>query len=55
MRAPRVGVQLSGAASCIPLAFGFYASLVLVRDYYQRPGDAIGGALIGVLAALACW
>ena len=52
---PRAGVTLLGAASCLPLVFGFYSSMVLVRDYQQTPGDAIAGAAVGVVASLACW
>ena len=52
---PGVGVTLMGAASCLPLVFGFYASIVLVRDYQQRTGDALAGAAIGILSSLSCW
>ena len=52
---PRVGVTLLGAASCLPLVFGFYSSIVLVRDYQQRTGDALAGAAIGIVSSLSCW
>jgi hypothetical protein len=43
-REARVGVSPAAAASCLPFLIASYVSLVRVRDYKQRTGDAVAGA-----------